>query len=57
MTDWRPYKIGQDWVVFNDGRCRRPYEYALGKDGTILRFWNEASAQLKADALNRRLSR
>lgn len=53
---WVPEQIAGQWVVklMVDERKAGP-EYAIGKDGSPLKFWNEKSAQLKADALNRAL--
>lgn len=51
---WRPVASGYlGWIVVFDGEGKRP-DVTFMKDGAPLKFWNKSSAQLKADALNRR---
>jgi len=55
MAWWKPDKCGRDWLVKNDADpSKKPARYILGKDGSPLRFWNEKSAQIRADAANKR---
>ncbi len=52
---WRPDKCNRYWLVRSDTDPRQEQtRYILGKDGTPIRFWSEASAQIRADAANRR---
>jgi hypothetical protein len=50
---WKPKHRNDHWSVarFHGNTV---VEWAYGKDGEPIRFWNEPSAQLKADAMNRR---
>lgn len=43
------FKMNSTYTEHHAGKC-----YYNGKDAAPLRFWNEKSAQLKCDALNRR---
>lgn len=48
---WKPR--GADWSVARF-HGQSVVEWAYGKDGEPIRFWNLQSAQIKAAALNRR---
>ena len=55
---WRPTRRqGKSFVLFvptSKLHVASDKRLALGRDGTPLSFWNEASAQMHADSLNRK---
>lgn len=53
---WKPLLDGQSsWIVARDVDLRKETRIvAIGGDGLALRFWSYESAQLKADALNKK---
>ncbi len=54
MSEWKPEKRAGDWMVWQRNEPKARDRYAVGADGASLTFWNEKSAQLKADKLNRK---
>lgn len=50
---WKPEKRAGKWCVTEDTPERGP-RIVTGGDGNPLYFWNEKSAQLRADAANKR---